>query len=135
MDPNGFDMMTRLLAPASRRKALPLLASIVGVARGPLASRSVLALSKRARRQCRNMDGKPLEKGTCSCGWHCGPDRDLFSCHGNPACVCYKDASGRGFCGQTSGNGSCTSNAECDPDRKCAVNTCAGGLCILPCPT
>ena len=135
MVPDRFDMMTRLLAPASRRQALPLLATILGVVLVPMAPRSVLALSQRARHRCRNKDGKPLERGTCACSWHCGPDIALFSCHGNPACTCYKDASGRGFCGQGSGNGFCSLNSDCGPDRKCAVNTCAGGLCILPCST
>jgi hypothetical protein len=40
MDPERFDMMTRLLAPASRRQALPVLASILGVALVPTASSS-----------------------------------------------------------------------------------------------
>jgi hypothetical protein len=135
MDPERFDMMTRLLAPASRRQSLMVLTGIATMALVPVAPTSVLALSDRARRRCRKKDGKPLEKGTCHCGWHCTAEHALFSCHDNPGCTCYKDASGRGFCGEGGGNGFCTHNSDCDPGRRCALNTCAGNLCILTCST
>jgi hypothetical protein len=120
----------------TRRRALKLVgAAALGAALMPVVPKQAEALSRSARRQCRGMGGTPLGKGDCNCGWQCGADISLFSCHGNTDCVCYKDGSGHGFCGQRSGNASCKKNSDCDPGRRCALNTCAGGLCILPCPT
>jgi hypothetical protein len=120
----------------TRRRALRLVgAAALSAALMPVMPRQAEALSRRARRRCHMKDGIPLDKGNCNCAWQCGPNRNLYSCHGNTDCVCYKDASGRGFCAQKSGNAPCMRNSDCDPDRRCAVNTCAGNLCILPCPT
>lgn len=116
----------------SRRRAIRLAGmAALGVAVGP----NIAEGRDRARRRCRKKGGRPVDRGDCKCTWQCDSDRDLFHCHGNPDCACYKDASGRGFCGQTTGNGFCTANSDCDPGRKCALNTCSGGLCILPCPS
>jgi hypothetical protein len=124
----------------SRRRALRLFgAAALGAALMPVMPEQAEALGRRFRRRCRRKGadpgGIPLERGDCHCGWQCGPDPSLFSCHGNTNCTCYKDASGRGFCGTGTGNGFCTQNSDCDPGRKCAVNTCAGNLCIASCPT
>ena len=129
----------------SRRRALKLFgAAALSAALMPVMPKQAEALGRRYRRRCRRKGaipesdipgGIPLERGDCHCGWQCGPDRDLFKCHGNPDCVCYEDANGRGFCGTGTGNGFCTLNSDCEPDRKCVLHTCAGGLCIQPCPT
>lgn len=120
----------------SRRQALKLAgAATLGAVLIPIMPEQADALSTQARRRCRRKDGIPLDRGDCNCGWQCNANQDRFSCHGNTDCVCYEDANGRGFCGQTTGNAFCTRNSDCEPGRKCALNTCAGGLCILPCPT
>jgi hypothetical protein len=129
MNASAFDRLARTLSPGGSRRAL---FATAGAALGLVGSHDAKAS---AAKRCRAKDGLPRDKGDCHCAWHCGPNRDLFACHGNPDCVCYKDARGRGFCGQKTGNASCTLNSDCDPDRKCAVDTCAGNLCILPCST
>ena len=133
-----FDDLARGLdeGTISRRRALKLVGgAALGVALMPVLPKQAEALTRRFIRRCHGKGGIPREEGNCHCTWQCGPDRSLFSCHGDPNCTCYKDASGRGFCGTGTGNGFCMKNSDCDPDRRCAVNTCAGGLCIAPCPT
>jgi hypothetical protein len=133
-----FDDLARGLdaGTVSRRRALQLFgAAALGAALMPVMPERAEALGRRARRRCRRQGGIPLERGDCHCAWQCGPDPAPFSCHGNTNCRCYKDPSGRGFCGSGSGNGGCMKNSDCDPDRRCAVNTCAGNLCIAACPT
>lgn len=138
MEEQFFDELARELndGSISRRRALKLVgAAALAAALMPVMPRQAEALSRGARRRCHRKDGIPLERGNCNCGWQCGPDRALFSCHDNTNCTCYKSPDGKGFCGTGTGNGGCTRNSDCDPDRKCALNTCAGNLCILACPT
>ena len=107
MEEQFFDELSRELndGSISRRRALKLVgAAALSAALMPVMPKQAEALSRGAHRRCHRKDGIPLDKGNCHCGWHCGPDRDLFSCHDNPNCVCYEDASGRGLCGQTTGN-------------------------------
>lgn len=132
MNAPAFDRLSRTLATVgSRRAAVGALIATAGVALGLAGSHDAEA----ARKRCRRKGGLRVDGGNCSCGWQCGANQDRFRCHDNANCVCYKDANGRGFCGEGAGNDFCTQNSECLAPRKCALNTCAGGLCILPCST
>jgi hypothetical protein len=132
MNASAFDRLSQTLATVgSRRAAVGALMTAAGAALSLAGSHDAEA----SRKRCRRKDGLPANGDDCQCGWQCGPEQDRFRCHGNANCVCYKDARGRGFCGEGPGNGFCTNNSDCDADRKCALNTCAGGLCILPCST
>ena len=132
MNASAFDRLSQTLATVgSRRAAVGALITTAGAALGLAGAHDAEA----SRKRCRRKGGQPANGGNCQCGWQCEPSQDQFHCHGNANCVCYKDASGRGFCGEGTGNGFCTKNSECTSPRKCVVNTCAGGLCILPCTT
>jgi hypothetical protein len=133
MDPHSFDRLTRTLFTVGSRRAVAC--ALLATAGATLGLASAHDAEASATKKCRRKGGLRADKGTCHCGWQCSADIVQFTCHDNPNCVCYKDASGRGFCGEGSGNNFCTKNSDCDPDRTCALHTCAGGLCILPCST